>query len=73
MDGSFHKELACWFALLRAPAVVNATIRRLLQQVGTPEYIFKTDRKLLSEFGLHQKTIEYLQAPPWEKVKYDLL
>jgi len=73
MDGSFYRELTCWFALLRAPAGVNETLRALLSQLGTAVQIFDADRKFLSEFGLHQKTIDYLQNPPWEKVEKDLL
>lgn len=72
MDELSHRELTHWLALLRAPAVVNGTLRKLLLEFGTPEQIFETEGKLLSEFGLHKNTVNFLLDPPWHLVEKDL-
>jgi len=73
MDSSrHHTDLAYWFALLRAPAVQCYTLHRLLQELATPATIFRTKARVLSGFGLSQKTIDYINNPAWDKVKKDL-
>lgn len=72
MDEFSHRELAYWFALLRAPAVVNRTLHKLLQKFKTPQQIFEADGQSLSASGLHKNTVEFLQHPPWDKVEKDL-
>ena len=67
-----HKELAYWFALLRAPSIQTGLWHRLLREFGTPLSIFRSDTKILSELGVHQKTIDYIVKPAWDKVKLDL-
>ena len=72
MDGSSQRELAHWFALLRAPSISSQTLHELLSEFGSPVKIFETNRKRLAEFGLHQKTVEYLEHPSWDAVQADL-
>ena len=67
-----RKELAYWFALLRAPAIQTELLHRLLHEFKTPLSIFRTDSKILAELGVHKKTIDYINNPAWDKVKMDL-
>lgn len=72
MDGLSRRELRYWFALMRAPAIHNETLHELLSAYAVPVDIFSAGRQRLAEFGLQQKTLDYLDNPPWDRVDMDL-
>ncbi|MFQ5660190.1 MAG: DNA-processing protein DprA [Gammaproteobacteria bacterium] len=65
-------ETDCWLALLRAPCIGNAALRRLLDEFSSPGAIFHVSRDGLSKYGLNQRTVDFLQDPDRDKVAYDI-
>jgi DNA processing protein len=61
-----------WLALLRAPGLGPSRLAKLLGRFGSPAAILDALPAELSESGLSETTIAYLQAPDWRSVEKDL-
>lgn len=73
MDGfQIHRELLYWFAFLRLPVRDIESQHILLREFKSPVRIFSSGNQRISEFGLLNKTIDFIRNPPWERIKRDL-
>jgi len=65
-------SLRYWLALIRAPYVGPVSFQRLLTCFASVQDVFNATAPDLSQVGLKQGTIDYLQKPDWRRIDEDL-
>jgi DNA processing protein len=65
-------ELRYWLALHRAPLVGSRRFATLLERFGSPREALAASRSEWSAAGLPDASMDYLEAPDWERVNGDL-
>ena len=71
-DSRVDDDVACWFALLRAPACNSTLLVQLLEVFRRPTAIFEADEQSLRGAGLAGPALEYFLSPDWAGVERDL-
>jgi DNA processing protein len=67
-----HADWRYWLALWRAPGVGPKAFARFLEHFQQPRRVFDAPRGELQMLGIKTELIDYLQAPDWSAVDYDL-
>jgi DNA processing protein len=71
-DGGGSGELRYWLALRRAPLIGSRRFGLLISRFGSPAGVLDADPAEWAEFGVPEKTIDYLRNPDWRAVASDL-
>ena len=70
IDSTEH--LKYWLALSRTPGVGSKTFTKILDAFE-PQQVFAQSHSTLSNLGLKEKSISFIQSPDWDAVENDLL
>ena len=66
------EQLKYWLALIRTPGVGAKTFTKILNSFQ-PQQLFSQSHSTLSNLGLKEKSISFIQSPDWNAVENDLL
>ena len=67
-----YADEAAWLLLIRAPRLGPGRITTILETFHTPLEFIQANRKQQAATGVAAATLDYLQAPEWERVEQDL-